>query len=299
MPAFLKTLREEHSYFSSLLQIVSEQRKFIADGNEVDFQILQDALRYLSEYPEDYHHPREDLLFDRLQSKVGQRSGKMLTSLLRGHEQIHKESIRLYFTVMRANNGEDVRRSKLAEDLGFFVDAYDKHMRDEDDVIFRRALEVLDKDDWEALDEGMEKVEDPLFGTRVRRRYRHLANVLETRLGVAKRDLVIAEYLSLGAVIDNLVTISEAAAGLGMIVLDHTGQTFRENMSAARDTVGSGNIGKVARLPFALGGNAIKHLRSGFTESRELVSRAIDDVRTPYAMRVDTLKDILREDWDL
>lgn len=296
VPEFLQTLRDEHRYFQSLLDIAQEQQKFLAEGGDVDLDILQEVLQYLAEYPEDYHHPREDLMFTALRS-VDPDSGRILDRLLAGHEDIHKESNRLYFTVMRANNGENIRRRKLAEDIRKFVDGYERHMDEEDNVVFLRALNALSDKDWNDLSEGMEYVDDPLFGTRVRRRYRHLANVLEARLGLAKRDFVAAEYLSLGALIDGMITISETTINLSYILRDRTGDTLRENVKATRDGINSGKFIEIVKLPSQLTGNSLKNLRGGFEDAKDLLSRAVEDIRTPYNMRMDTLKDILRDDW--
>jgi len=296
VPEFLRTLQDEHRYFQSLIDIAIEQQRLLDEDGDVDLDILQDLLRYLNEYPEDYHHPREDLMFDRLRD-VDPESGKYIDKLLEGHINIHDTSNKLYFTVMRANNGENIRRGKLSRDLKQFVDGYEEHMHDEDNVVFTRALEKLGNDDWAELEDGLEHVDDPLFGTRVRRRYRHLANVLEARLGVAKRDLVAAEYLSLGALIDGMITISDVTINIGYILRDRTGQTVRENFATARDTVKSGKFIEIVKLPSRLNKNAIDNLRDGFKETKELVSKAVEDIKTPYNMRVDTLKDILREDF--
>ncbi|MDH3616407.1 MAG: hemerythrin domain-containing protein [Gammaproteobacteria bacterium] len=296
VPEFLATLRDEHRYFQSLLDIAREQQELLENKGDVDLDILQDVLQYLSEYPDDYHHPRENLMFTRLREVDGG-SGRLLDRLLAGHHEMEKESNRLYFTVMRANNGENIRRRKLSEDLNRFVEGYEKHMDDEDNVIFLRALNALSDKDWAELDDGMEHVEDPLFGARVRRRYRHLANVLEARLGVAKRDLIAAEYLSLGALIDSMITISETTINISYILRDRTGQTLRENFATARDTVKSGKFVEIVKLPSRLNKNALDNVRDGFKETKDLVRKAAEDIRTPYNMRVDTLKDILREDF--
>lgn len=296
VPEFLRTLQDEHRYFQSLIDIANEQHKLLEEQGDVDLDILQDLLRYLSEYPEDYHHPREDLMFDRLR-EVDPASGKYIDSLLDGHASIHETSNNLYFTVMRANNGEAIRRGKLARDLKQFIDGYEKHMQEEDGIVFLRALNALSDDDWEQLEESLEHVEDPLFGTRVRRRYRRLANTLEARMGVAKRDLVAAEYLSLGALIDGFITLSDTTVNIAYILRDRTTQTFRENFDATREGIKSGSLIEVVKLPTTCSGNALRNARDGFRESKELVRKAVDDLRTPYNMRVDTLKDILREDF--
>jgi hemerythrin-like domain-containing protein len=296
LPRFLSTLREEHRYFESLIEIAREQQELLASGGEADFKILEELLQYLTEYPEDYHHPREDILFARLR-EIDPESGVMLDSLLSGHEEIHNASSHLYYTVMRANSGENIRRKRLADSLDRFVQGYEKHIHDEDEIIFARALEVMTDQDWADVEGGMEHIEDPLFGKRVRRRYRHLANVLEARIGVAERDLVVAEYLTLGALIDSLMTISDATVNVGAIVRQKVNQTLQENLSATRDGFGSGEITEVLKLPSRYGDNSLRNLRNGFSESRDLLCRAVEDIRTPYNMRVDTLKDILREDW--
>jgi hemerythrin-like domain-containing protein len=296
VPEFLHTLQDEHRYFQSLIDIATEQQTLLEEDGDVDLDILQDLLQYLAEYPEDYHHPREDLMFDRLR-EVDPGSGKYIDKLLEGHASIHETSNKLYFMVMRANNGENIRRGKLSRDLKQFIDGYKKHMHDEDDVVFVRAKKALKDNDWEELEESLEHVEDPLFGTRVRRRYRRLANTLEARLGVAKRDLVAAEYLSLGALIDGFITLSDTTVNIGYILRDRTGQTFRENFATTRDTLSSGKFIEIAKLPSRLNQNTFKNMRDGFHETKDVLSKAVEDFRTPYNMRVDTLKDILREDF--
>ena len=189
MPEFLHTLQDEHRYFQSLIDIAIEQQTLLEENGDVDLDILQDLLQYLAEYPDDYHHPREELMFNRLR-ELDPASGKYIDKLREGHVSIHDAGNKLYFTVMRANNGENIRRGKLARDLKQFIDGYEMHMHDEDGIVFLRALNALNDDDWAELEDGLEHVDDPLFGTRVRRRYRRLANTLEARLGLAKRDLV-------------------------------------------------------------------------------------------------------------
>ena len=296
MPEYLSTLLDEHRYFQSLLDVAREQQALLDERGEVDLDILQRLLQYLAEYPEDHHHPREDLLFERLRDKDAG-SGEALNTLLAGHEDIHKESSRLYFTVMRLNNGENIRRGPLARDLGRFVERYEKHMHDEEEVIFPRAVEVLGEEDWQALVASVEHIEDPLFGTRVRRRYRPLGNYLEARLGIVRRDFVAMEFLSLGALIDNMVTISDVTIGLASVLRDRTGQTWRENLAAARDGLRSRKLSAVMALPSKMTGNTYRNTKDGLKDSKDIVCKAMEDIRTPYNMRMDALKRMLREDW--
>ncbi len=295
-PAFLSTLRNEHRYFQSLLDICRDHIDRLAAGSDTDLDVLEDALRYLAEYPEDYHHPREDLLFDRLRS-VDRSSGPILDKLLSGHDTIHTDSNDLHHLVMRLNNGETLDRSLLAAKLARFVDGYETHMRDENEVVFTRAEQELDPEDWENLDAALEHVEDPLFGTRVRRRYRRLAAVLEARLGVARRDLIIAEYLSLGAVVDTMIKLSETGISIGYVAFDRSAKTWRENLATTRKGLASGRVTDAAKLPLKLLHNTLGNIRGGFSDSSKLLRDAVTDIRTPNDMRLDTLKELLRDEW--
>ncbi len=116
-------------------------------------------------------------------------------------------------------------------------------------------------------------------------------------MGVAKRDLVAAEYLSLGALIDGFITLSDTSVNIGYILRDRTSQTFRENLDATREGFRSGSLADVVRLPTTCSSNALRNARDGFRETKDLVRKAVEDLRTPYNMRVDTLKEILREDF--
>ena len=140
-PAFLSTLYDEHRYFQSLLDIVREQQEMLEDGYRPHLSLLREALEYLADYPDDYHHPREDLLFDRMRN-TSTDTQRALDSLIAGHDEINRESNRLYFAVTRACNGEDVRPRKLAEGLKYFVDQYEKHMQVEEEKVFSLAATI-------------------------------------------------------------------------------------------------------------------------------------------------------------
>ena len=283
-PELLQILTNEHRNFRWLLAIVREEQKQLAT---VDLKTLKDVLRYLSEYPEQSHYPCERRMINRATSIADDALRKSFESILDDHDRLQTEGNRLYFSVMRARNGEDVGLSNLAAQLTMFADAFDEHLRLEEDILYPIALEILDDEEWVSLLAGVNAIDDPLFGTRVRRRYRHLARVLETRFGWSRRGARIAGHLSLGAIVDKFAVISEAAAGLGVIVADHAAQTFRENLDATRDRIGARKIRDISGLPAVLNGNTLRHMASGFKESRELLARTMDDIRTPYNLRID------------
>ncbi|MBT8078219.1 MAG: hypothetical protein KJO31_06560 [Gammaproteobacteria bacterium] len=62
---------------TKLLDLMDHLFKQIQDGHAPDFRLLHDIGGYLSGYPDQVHHPKEDLIYRRLrksdpQSKKGQ-----------------------------------------------------------------------------------------------------------------------------------------------------------------------------------------------------------------------------------
>ena len=192
VPEFLKTLRDEHSYFKSLLDIVSEQQKFLADGKDVDLQILQDALHYLSEYPEDYHHPREDLLFASL-ARNDRGFGKFEKRLEREHRTIRTYNEQLFAELRGITAGRRVQQHQLRQSLQRYVSGYRQHLRFESREIFPRAKGKLNKRELQRLSAKTRYIDDPIFGTEVQKRYRRLVRHLVASAADLGFDLASAE----------------------------------------------------------------------------------------------------------
>ena len=60
MAAILRALRQEHANLAQLLELIDRQ----LDGREApDLDLLRGILDYFLTYPDQYHHPKEDLIY--------------------------------------------------------------------------------------------------------------------------------------------------------------------------------------------------------------------------------------------
>jgi len=64
----IETLYSEHGYFLSLLDALEQEAEKLQPGRVPDYHLLLDIVDYLTHYPDQYHHPREDLLFAKMLS---------------------------------------------------------------------------------------------------------------------------------------------------------------------------------------------------------------------------------------
>ena len=58
----------EHVYFGQLLKLIRKELDVFHDAGEPNYELIADILRYLREYSDLVHHPREDIAFARWRS---------------------------------------------------------------------------------------------------------------------------------------------------------------------------------------------------------------------------------------
>ena len=61
----LATLYAEHRYMSTLMKLLADQLDAVEQGEDVDAHVLYESLHYMTHYPDAFHHPREDLVYQR------------------------------------------------------------------------------------------------------------------------------------------------------------------------------------------------------------------------------------------
>ena len=90
-PEIMVTLNSEHRYISSLLEALAEQADNLLPGRKPDYALMHDIVRYMASFPDEYHHPREDLVFDRLVARDPE-ARPIVEELLEGHREINRRS---------------------------------------------------------------------------------------------------------------------------------------------------------------------------------------------------------------
>ena len=206
----LATLYAEHRYMSTLMKLLSDQLDAVEQGEDVDAHVLYESLHYMTHYPDAFHHPREDMVYQR----VGELDNKIADSvdtLQREHDFIAKLGARTLREVERWQAGEIEERKalKLSRD---YIDAIYQHMNVEEKVIFPQIEKLLTPEDWRALEqeELINPVADPVFGPQVAREYRNLARKARRALRRGVEDATLVEWVGLEALLESYEVIAMA-----------------------------------------------------------------------------------------
>jgi hemerythrin-like domain-containing protein len=166
----MQILREDHVNISKLLDVVESQIAGMRKGQQGSLQLLTVAMRYMTHYPDLFHHPLEDLVFDRLVAK-GSVDPDTINQLIEEHG-ILRHSGREIFSQLKSSCGVlDNPKSVLMVSLWDYCALLRSHMDIEETVVFPLARTVLTDQDWFAIDDARKPVSDPMFGSDLKKGY--------------------------------------------------------------------------------------------------------------------------------
>jgi len=159
----INLLRCEHANMRSVLVLIRDQLELLETGRTPDFVLLANAFHYMRRFPSQAHHPKEELIFDRL-LKVAPDLKSAVEHAHREHRQIYEQEEWLIECALNAPKPGTLARGRLLDIGRAYLDVQRKHSEQEELVLFPRAEQALTQADWEHIDYAFEELDDPLFG---------------------------------------------------------------------------------------------------------------------------------------
>ena len=108
----IDVLIEEHANLLSLLDALSEKSAQLRRGKIPDYPLLLDMVDYMLHYPDEYHHPREDLIY-KLLLREDPSFSKLNDRLQREHQVLHRHSTDLFKMLVNICKGKPADRNAL------------------------------------------------------------------------------------------------------------------------------------------------------------------------------------------
>jgi hemerythrin-like domain-containing protein len=183
MKPVLSIIRDEHRTISAVLHALKDlAREAQAPGAKPAFAALRAIVRYVDEFPEKLHHPKED---DYLFARVVLRApdAKRLVDDLRKE---HLEGAKLVRELERALVFFEDRAPDGAREFLDAVNAYAEfhwqHMRKEEQELLPLAERTLTAQDWKEIDAAFK--ENPDF----EKQFTRIVNLAPEPVGLGARS---------------------------------------------------------------------------------------------------------------
>jgi hemerythrin-like domain-containing protein len=184
MPDTILLLQLEHDRVAKLLDLVAQQLANLVRHHPVNYRLLQNAFDYLSDYPDQCHHPKEDLVYRKLRSRHPDMV-KSLSTLVEEHERLAHLTASLRRTLRESQQEKAGTNDWFAKQLREFLEFYRHHMAMEERHFFPAALQSLSRNDWAEIDFTVFDQPDPLLDRSTEDRFAKLRDEI-TRLGQAQ-----------------------------------------------------------------------------------------------------------------
>jgi len=184
----ISILKSEHRSISAVLHGLKELARMAQDATvRPRFQVLRSMLRYMDEYPERLHHPKEDEhLFARVAARAPE--ARLLVEELQAE---HQEGARLIRELERAllffEEGWPAGAREFAHAVDTYAEFHWKHMRKEEQQLLPLAQRCLTAEDWKAIDAAFVANLDPVAGMQERdyeKLFSRIANLAPAPVGL-------------------------------------------------------------------------------------------------------------------
>jgi hemerythrin-like domain-containing protein len=161
----IRILKDEHRSISAVLHGLKHLARLAQDATvRPQFQVFRSMLRYLDEYPERLHHPKEDeFLFARVRSRCPG-AEKLLETLRAEHisgDSLIRDLERklLFFEESWPEGGREFLQA-----VDDYAEFHWHHMTREEKELLPLAEKHLTAEDWQAIGEAFAHNQDPIAG---------------------------------------------------------------------------------------------------------------------------------------
>lgn len=242
VPDIVHALVGEHRYQARLLDMMEKQVGLLNQRLQPDWDVMRGVMRYMTQYPDCFHHPKEDLLFEKVALREPSTRAQ-IDQMLDEHRTIIAKGADLLAEIERrrgAADGADPNRlRKLAH---AYIGSLRRHMDVETVRLLPLAVRVLQPRDWSDVERRMKPILDPVFGETPADEFKDLRAAEAARPQGFEPGRLAAGLIEAAALLDAVEALIGAGSRMRRDLLRHNREALRVN----RDLIARG----LALLPW-------------------------------------------------
>lgn len=188
-PTAIQIIRDEHLAIAAVVYSLRQLVRHIRDdGRQPDFRLLHAMLDYIVEYPDRWHHPKEnEYLFKALRSR-NPKAAALIDELEAEHVTGDRLIEDLKIKLSRFERGEPESLAPFAAAVEHYAQFQWDHLRKEEDILIPLAEKWLTAEDWREIARAFQENDNPLYGIKPKEEaealYRRILDLAPPPLGV-------------------------------------------------------------------------------------------------------------------
>jgi hemerythrin-like domain-containing protein len=177
MSKIIEMLQEEHRNIARLLDVLEQELSVFDRRERPDYEIFQAIIQYFREYPENCHHPKEDVVYRILKERNPAVAGAV--GDVESEHEIEGERLNNFAKVVDdVLADQELPRQTFHQAAKEFIEHQRRHMAKEEQLLFPAALETLTADDWAQINARIDDRKDPMFDGSVTSKFQSLFNTI-------------------------------------------------------------------------------------------------------------------------
>ena len=162
----IDSLRQEHRNIEKLLLVLERELSVFDRGERPDYQVIHAIIAYFLVYPNAYHHPQEDMVFEKLKS-CDPAAAANIGDLAAEHRSGAKRLQRVAQAVESVLSDREVLRETVHDIVRDFIERERSHIAMEERDFFPAAVRALQPQEWAEIASKLTDRKDPLFSETV------------------------------------------------------------------------------------------------------------------------------------
>lgn len=281
-PDILVALIDEHKYQARLLGVMERQVGLLNQRKLPDYEVMHGVMRYMTQFPDRYHHPKEDLLFEKVVERDPE-SADAVAQLRRAHVDITAAGAELFELIERSRQGDgEALRDPLRKSAHRYIGTLRRHMDIESLHLFPRAQATLLPEDWRAVDAAMKPILDPVFGQQVEPGFEKLHDQATAKPPVGEPGRIGVGLIEAAALIEAVAALISGMSALRKTMTQHNAQALRQNMELTRSLMDQLSLAERGRLLAELCESNVRMVGEIQTRMTQLWSDTWQAIWRPY-----------------
>lgn len=179
----LNRLQQDHENLRPLLRVLEQQLECIEARANADYALMEEIFDYLVRKPDQYHHPFEELLGQRLLTR--QPAAADVVSRIRAqHNRLMRMGTKLQRRLDEIAADSPVSRTRFVRLARAYVRLYEAHLDDKERELFPVLDNALAAADWIEATTAFQWTLDPAFTAENAADHRDLRDRIELALKV-------------------------------------------------------------------------------------------------------------------
>jgi len=184
LASLLAELHTDHRNMASMLDVLEAESNRLYDGQDGDYELMADVMRYMTVYPDAVHHPKEDMVYAELKA-VRPDLSKGFDQIVIDHRELADLGMKLRNDVEAIMSGTALRRNVVVADALRYVRRLREHMQWEERDLFIRVEEMINDGHNLIVDSELHGRMDPVFGPEVEKRFGRLFDSIQETLSAS------------------------------------------------------------------------------------------------------------------